>query len=96
VLASACQEIQKNILSHIPAAGITDLRCGRRFSSRIDHRKTAFNTFITAYKVTRSFNMEKDADDGSRWTRVPGVPEAFEQRQAVFCRPVAAAPESLS
>jgi predicted acylesterase/phospholipase RssA len=26
VLASACQEIQKNILSHIPATGITDLR----------------------------------------------------------------------
>jgi NTE family protein len=89
VLASACQEIQKNILSHIPATGITDLRLRAAvFEPNRPSKRPLSDTFITAYKVTRSFNMEKDADDRLALdAECPGVPEAFEQRQAVFWSP---------
>ncbi len=45
-------------------------------------------TFVTAYRVTQSFNMEGDADD--RLTldaECPGVPEAFEQRSLTLWAP---------
>jgi NTE family protein len=89
VLASACQEIQRNILSHIPATGITDLRLRAAvFEPNRPPRRPLSDTFITAYKVTRSFNMEMDADDRLALdAECPGVPEAFEQRQAVFWSP---------
>ena len=89
VLSSACQDIQKNILSHIPSLGIGDLRLRAAvFEPNRPPKKPLSDTFVTAYKVTRSFNMENDADD--RLTldaECPGVPEAFEQRQTVFWAP---------
>jgi len=89
VLASACQEIQKSILAHIPSPGTTDLRLRAAvFEPNRPPKRPLSDTFITAYKVTRSFNMEEDTDD--RLTldaECPGVPEAFEQRQAVFWSP---------
>jgi hypothetical protein len=89
VLAGACQEIQRNILSHIPATGITDLRLRAAvFEPNRPPKRPLSDTFITAYKVTRSFNMEMDADDRLALdAECPGVPEAFEQRQAVFWSP---------
>jgi NTE family protein len=89
VLASACQDIQKNILSHIPSPGIDDLRLRAAvFEPNRPPKRPLADTFITAYKVTHSYNMEKDADD--RLTldaECPGVPEAFEQRQTVLWSP---------
>jgi len=89
VLSSTCQDIQKNILSHIPSLGIGDLRLRAAvFEPNRPPKRPLSHTFVTAYKVTRSFNMEKDADD--RLTldaECPGVPEAFEQRQIVFWSP---------
>jgi NTE family protein len=90
VLASACQDIQKNILSHIPSLGIDDLRLRAAVfePNRPPKRPHSEDTFITAYKVTRSYNMQNDADD--RLTldaECAGVPEAFEQRQTVFWSP---------
>jgi predicted acylesterase/phospholipase RssA len=89
VLGSACQEIQKSILAHISSPGLTDLRLRAAvFEPNRPPKRPLSDTFITAYKVTRSFNMEQDTDD--RLTldaECPGVPEAFEQRQAVFWSP---------
>jgi NTE family protein len=89
VLSSACQDIQKNILSHIPSLGMDDLRLRAAiFEPNRPPKRPLSDMFVTAYKVTRSFNMEHDADD--RLTldaECPGVPEAFEQRQTVFWSP---------
>jgi predicted acylesterase/phospholipase RssA len=90
VLKTACEDIQANILAHIPSLGITDLRLRAALfePSRPPKGSRSADIFITAYRVTRSCNMENDADD--RLTldaECAGVPEAFEQRQTVFWAP---------
>jgi hypothetical protein len=69
--------------------GIGDLRLRAAvFEPNRPPKRPLSDMFVTAYKVTRSYNMENDADD--RLTldaECPGVPEAFEQRQTVFWSP---------
>ena len=92
VLSNACQDIQSTISSHIPALGLASLRLRAAVFEPIrPPKRSSSGTFITGYKITRSYNMENDADD--RLTldaECPGVPEAFEQRQTVFWSPAGA------
>jgi predicted acylesterase/phospholipase RssA len=89
VLSSACQDIQANIVHHLSFLSAKDLPLRAAvFEPNRPAKPISADAFVTAYKVTRSFNMEKDADD--RLTldaECPGVPEAFEQREAVFWAP---------
>jgi predicted acylesterase/phospholipase RssA len=89
VLASACRDIQTNLLHHLSSLSTADLALRAAVFEPIRPAKRIYtDAFVTAYKVTHSFNMEKDADD--RLTldaECPGVPEAFEQREAVYWAP---------
>jgi predicted acylesterase/phospholipase RssA len=91
VLTAACTDISSAIKSHLQAAGreATNLRLRASVFEPIRSlRHHAMANFITAYRVTRSFNMESDADD--RLTldaESPGVPEAFEDRNLILWGP---------
>jgi predicted acylesterase/phospholipase RssA len=90
VLAIACAEIQATITAHVPALKGKDLglRAALFEPNRPQRRSRTEDTFITAYKITRSYNMELDADDRLTLdSECTGVPEAFEQRQPVFWAP---------
>jgi NTE family protein len=94
VLSSACEEIQRIIVSRISPLNAERLQLRAAvFEPNRSPRRHLPETFVTAYKVTRSFNMEKDADD--RLTldaECPGVPEAFEQRGLVLWSPGGTSP----
>jgi predicted acylesterase/phospholipase RssA len=89
VLGSACNDIQMNMARDFVSLRAQDLALrAALFEPNRPARPIAAGTFVTAYKVTRSFNMETDADD--RLTldaECPGVPEAFELREVVFWAP---------
>jgi NTE family protein len=89
VLSNACQDIERNIALHIPFRVSKDLRFRAAvFEPNQPSKTPSSDAFVTSYRITRSFNMDKDADD--RLTvdaECPGVPEAFEQREAVFWSP---------
>ncbi len=89
VLKTACQDIQTNILAHIPSLGRNlRLRAAVFEPSRPPRGARSQEIFITAYRVTHSCNMENDADDRLTLDAAcAGVPEAFEQRQTVFWAP---------
>jgi predicted acylesterase/phospholipase RssA len=90
VLETACEDIETHILAHIPSLGGRALRLRAAVfePNRPQRGPRSEEIFITAYRVSRSCNMENDADD--RLTldaECAGVPEAFEQRQTVFWAP---------
>jgi hypothetical protein len=90
VLLSVCQELQRIIATEIPSLGAADL--GWRAAVFEPNRRSGnvvAEGSVTAYKVTRSHNMENDTDD--RLTldaECPGVPEAFKQRATVLWSPI--------
>jgi hypothetical protein len=92
VLLTVCQEIDKIIVSEVPLLGAVDLKWRAAvFEPSRRATKSGPDTFVTAYKVTRSHNMERDTDD--RLTldaECPGVPQAFKQRATVLWSPVGA------
>jgi NTE family protein len=89
VLTAACAEVQRAVESHLRTAGHTaNLRLRAAVFEPIRSPRGAAATFVTAYQVTHSFNMEGDADD--RLTldaECLGVPEAFEQRSLTLWAP---------
>ena len=92
VLSTACAEIQRILLQHLRAYDAELRLRAAVFEPNRPSRRQVPDTMITAFKVTHSFNMEKDTDD--RLTldaKCPGVPEAYEQRQAVLWSPSATA-----
>jgi NTE family protein len=91
VLLTASQKIREIIVAEDPVLATVELKWRAAvFEPSRGTSKYITDTFVTAYKVTRSHNMESDTDD--RLTldaECPGVPQAFRQRAAVLWSPVA-------
>jgi predicted acylesterase/phospholipase RssA len=92
VLTTACADIRRTVEAHLKEAGQTaSLHLRAAVFEPIRSPRGSAATFVTAYRVTHSFNMEGDADD--RLTldaECPGVPEAFEQRSLILWAPAEA------
>jgi hypothetical protein len=92
VLTTACADIQRAVESHLKEVGqAASLHLRAAVFEPIRSPRGSAPTFVTAYQVTHSFNMEADADD--RLTldaECAGVPEAFEQRSLALWAPAEA------